>query len=1252
MTFKQSGAMYVDVQIRNTIIPFLVDTGASTTMISAHVWRQLSNPIPTLSRVDTTLAGVDGRPLQVKGKCDLIFKLQAFEVPVQVVVANISISGILGADFLQKYECAIHLGSKPFMCIGRARQVVPLQEITSDQSYKVALAQNVRIPAESEIIVEGHIEFKYGEFFSSEGGTGLLEAESSVTEHRQVVIGRALVDTTRGTVPIRLFNPTAAPLTLYKGTHVGVVSPICGIVDANTSGVGCSELDLPPDLEQLLDKSRGHVSDSELILLRKFLQENRDLFACSGDPLGSTGVVKHTIDTGDARPIRQHPRRLPFHSKLEAQKELEDMLEQGVVSPSDSAWASPVVLVKKKDGTLRFCIDYRKMNNVTRKDAFPLPRIDDSLDALSGSKWFSTLDLKSGYWQVEMDPKDKSKTAFSMGSGLYEFNVMPFGLCNAPATFQRLMEQVLRGLHWEICLIYIDDIIIYANNFEEHIKRLGEVFGRLRNAGLKLKPSKCELCKAEVKYLGHVVTEQGIRTDPDKIKAVSDWATPTNLKQLRGFLGLCSYYRKFINHFAEIASPLHALTKKNESFIWSSQCEESFQILKSKLVTAPTLAYPNFDQIFILDTDASDKAIGAVLSQVHEGYEHPVAFASRTLSCSERKYSVTRRELLAVVTFIKHFRPYLYGKKFLLRTDHGSLRWLYNFKSPEGQVARWLEILGTYDFDIETRPGRVHGNADALSRGECGVISPQGTSAQPYSLVGTVSNWVESCSNDQLRKHQLQDKHIGVVLKWMEEGARPPWEKVSGLGRVVKAYWAQWDLLVIHEGVLYRRWLSDSGSQDRDLMVVPQILRKDILSELHNSPTAGHLGQKKTRGKLLSRYYWFGMKREVESWCRKCELCARRKAPSPHARAQMKVVKIGEPMQRVAMDVLGPLPETYNGNKYIVVIADYFTRWTEAYPIPNQEAQTVASVFLDFVGRFGVPQTLHTDQGSNFESALFRELCNVLGIEKTRTTAYRPQSDGLVERFNRTLEQMLSVYVHENQKDWDIHVPLVLMAYRSSPQETTGYSPNLLMLGRETTLPVELMIGPPVPRDTATTTSEYVDKFADRCEKAYSVARDKAQHGQNRQKRHYDARIFKVASPYAAGDKVWQRNYSKKKGLSPKLQLKWNGPFVVVKKLSDCLYRIRPEDSQKLKVVHIDRLKKYESADEVIEGQNVDESSNAGQRDACSDNENDHNILDRQDPINGNEMSDEVVDDDEGHRPEPSRRRRRPPAWMQDYEQY
>lgn len=476
---------------------------------------------------------------------------------------------------------------------------------------------------------------------------------------------------------------------------------------------------VPNFLHQLLEKSKENTNISDYPKIEKLLSDYQDVFSQGDHDIGRTNKVTHGIHTTCPAPIRQRPRRSPIGQREEVEKQIQDMLDRGIIKPSASPWSSPVVLVSKKDGSKRFCVDYRALNKHTVKDSFPLPRIDESLDYLAGAKYFCTLDLAAGYWQVPLDEDAKLKSAFVVPGGLFQFEVMPFGLCNAPSTFERLMEAIFRGLQWKTLLIYLDDVIVFGSTVEEVIERLEAVLVRLRDAKLKLKPKKCHLFQTEVLYLGHVVSSNGISTDPAKTDSVRNWPTPTNPTDIRSFLGLASYYRRFVKKFSDVVKPLTALTQKNQPFVWTPECETAFQTMKERLTTSPILAYPQIGVPFVLDTDASNYGIGAVLSQEKEGKEVVVAYASRTLSKVEQNYCVTRRELLAIVVFLKHFRHYLYGHDVLVRTDHGALRWLMNFKNPEGQVARWLEVISQYRLTLEHRPGRVHSNADGLSRRPC-----------------------------------------------------------------------------------------------------------------------------------------------------------------------------------------------------------------------------------------------------------------------------------------------------------------------------------------------------------------------------------------------------------------------------------------------------------------------------------------------------------------------------------------------------
>ena len=375
--------------------------------------------------------------------------------------------------------------------------------------------------------------------------------------------------------------------------------------------------------------------------------------------------------------------------------------------------------MKKKDQTRRFCIDYRQVNQISKKDSFPLPRIDSCLDALSNSAWFSTLDMRSEYFQVKINKEDAPKSTFITRKGAFQFKVMPQGLCNSAATFQRLMHVVMAGLNFNSCFVHLDDVIIYGPTLEIHLERLRNVFERFRSARLKIRADECHMLQTEVSFLGYRVSKEGASTEPSKIQAVKDWPTPVNLRELRGFIGLCSYYRKFVRNFAGTAQPLHALTKKNARWVWSLECQAAFEESKEKLTSAPVMTLPQDEGTYILDTDASKYHIGAVLSIVTDGTERVVCYGSRLYSKAEMNYCITRRELLAIVYFTKLYKQYLLGRKFVIRTDHAALLWLRKTPDPIGQQSRWLEQLEALDFTIEHRLGTKHSNADAMSRLPC-----------------------------------------------------------------------------------------------------------------------------------------------------------------------------------------------------------------------------------------------------------------------------------------------------------------------------------------------------------------------------------------------------------------------------------------------------------------------------------------------------------------------------------------------------
>ncbi len=1446
---------------------------------------------------------------------------------------------------------------------------------------------------------------------------------------------------------------------------------------------------LPEHVQTLLEDTPIEEGKDPHII-RHLLEECLVLFQSPKNKLSSDTHTEHTITLEDSqqRPVKQQVRRVAQGLRKPVEAEVSKMLKYDYVSPSTSPWASPIVPVIKKDGTLRFCVDYRKLNSLTKKDAYPLPKIDELLEALRGAKYFCCLDLYSGYWQIRVAKQDREKTAFITHCGLYEFNVMPFGLTNAPATFQRYMDEVLKDLNGTICKVYLDDCIVFANTWEDMVQNLRTVFQRLEQYGLRLKASKCKLFQREVKFLGHVVSEKGISTDPDKTAAVTNFSIPRNIKDVRSFLGLTGYYRKFIPEYAHKAEPLFKTLRKDIIFYWGKDQQDSFAELKSALVTAPILAFPMDGVPYIVDTDASSFALGGVLSQVQDGHERVVAYASHTLNRAQRAYCATLRELLAVKFFVtEHWRLYLLWTKFTLRVDHSALTWLWSTRSEKPMYQRWFTALEEFrDYmTIVHRKGEKHGNADALSRlknkcdsdtcPDCTLdpavtpiigeqFSDDGSSgdenephysckpkshvtfASPETSVGRVAvimtrsraaaakqpimtrsrtkaakrpqSILKNSSNKRVKRvtnkvpkakptpkvvaldpkvPSVDDKPPWTVLSYPEaisqglladpdqtipmviarqspsssgaasqekfsspeestitlgqsvptalryglpsvgdslqpilcgdhsdsgtrsdSGARydsgalcqsgdvehsgdqppenfslpdtqvdriihPPPEYTAGgeagykalcslpgdnrrMANLHSALYAIRNHSTFHDVVdfvmanmralfgptmggkdyspvlwaspcnkdlrnavaddLYRRlqargyedpaekvldphapapatllgpptggvmgsvgepllaltpsntgdvlvgslndshpppvadgfgsvsWsnpgfspsntgevlidslndshpppvadgfssvnggflpagekaldkvleprvimtrsrtraanrvaetpapepvehdpvpatespvsvspgprrrlvsppppdlcLSDDDSEDDDfsaivpsfteaelreeqaadpavtsmlrllntyyfkpnyeelkselpdvramcqvweefeadngllyrnskygkVLVLPRGLRKMVMHEIHAGYTSGHPGITRMTKLVKQRFYWVGMKKDIDKWIKCCFRCVIAKRGPGRGKAPMQVEISGAPFDRCSFDIIGPLPQTARGNRFILTVVDYFSKWAEGYALPEHSATTVAwTLATEWISRFGTPLKFHCDKAPEFESAVLSQVFQMLGIKKTRTTAYRPQSNGLCERTNQTIENILKATVNGHCDDWDLHLPYALMSYRATPQSSTGLSPNMIVFGRETALPIDMMFrkkgdhSPWTNADGSSCFCSYVEWLRDTMSESFVTARDTMEISANRQKRYYDKdckpRSFEIAD--------WVMYHHKPTAMLT-LSSGWVGPYVVCRKFNSVDYEIKETSFSTPIYTHVDNL--------------------------------------------------------------------------------
>ncbi|XP_063374947.1 uncharacterized protein LOC134662604 [Cydia amplana] len=582
-----------------------------------------------------------------------------------------------------------------------------------------------------------------------------------------------------------------------------------------------------------------YLTNSEKEQVNNLLNEFQDIFNTQGDP---TPFAEHKIETGNHKPIALKPYRLSPIRQKQLKDKLDEMLKNNIIKECESPWAAPVVLVPKGDTDIRVCIDYRKLNAITTPDRYPLPRMDDLLQQAKAMPYMTTIDLQSGYWQIKIDENDQNKSCFVTVFGTFMFLRMPFGLRNAPSTFQRLMDKFCRELKAESVFAYLDDLICRSPNFKQHLDDLREIFTRLRYYKLRANRNKCNLACATIKYLGHLITPEGIKTDPDKTKAISELPEPKNLKQLISFLQTASWYRRFIRNFAEVARPLTNLTRKNIAWKWEEPQQTAFNMLKEALTTTPVLKQLDSDAPYIIKTDASNYAIGAALVQGEGEKEHPIEYASRLLTSAERNYTVTEKEALAIVWAVTKFRGYIEGTKFLTITDHQPLKWLMNLKSPTGRLARWALQLQPYDFETKYTPGRTNVVADSLSRPPCEEhIDPCEICRVEFDL--------PKREEHNIRDEQMKDENLRSVIKTLEENEGSE----NNIQSLKRGY-------LMHNGVLYR--FTPDQEDDNAKLVIPHHEVPNVLKQFHDSQTSGHYGAERTTKRIEKNFFWKGLRKD------------------------------------------------------------------------------------------------------------------------------------------------------------------------------------------------------------------------------------------------------------------------------------------------------------------------------------------------------------------------------------------------------
>lgn len=1209
VVYDIDGLNYVELIYNNQQLTFLLDTGAS---VSIFFKEYLGNNELVNSSRKTKISGISGSAFS-QGSANIKLHVDNVTVGHEFLLMqqiDNSMQGILGADFFVQYKANINFETYRFSFYIDNRKVsIPIHSHSDFCTY---------IPPRCEIIKYFKVDSnKQYVVVNDEVSDGVFVASSLVLPDKNSMIPVRILNVRDEQVRIKNFKPRIDDLENYN---------ICKF-DDNSQSV--------ERIERLLNLIKFQdLSKEEKMSLQKICAKFSDVFHLDGDPLTITNIFKQKIYLKESTtPIYTKPYKLPYSQKDEIHKQVDDMIKKGIIEETRSEWSSPLLIVPKKldnsgQKKWRVVIDYRQLNKHIEDDRFPLPSISEILDSLSGAMYFSHLDLSQGYYQIELDPSSRPYTAFTTDRGQYQMTRVPMGLKTSPSGFSRAMTLAMSGLSHEICFIYLDDLIVFGNNLTVHNRNLAKVLQRLRNVNLKLNPSKCEFMRKEILYLGHIISSEGISPDPEKISTIKQYPQPQNADQTKRFIAFANYYRRFIKNFAHLAAPLNHLTRKGVTFTWTNECQTSFLKLKECLANPPVLQYPDFSDTnkFILKTDASGYALGAVLSNSDES---PIAFASRSLNKSEKNYSTIEKELLSITWAVKHFRPYLYGRHFTIFTDHRPLIYLFGMTNPSSRLTKFRLTLEEYDYTIHYIKGKQNVVADALSRIEITSDELKAMAVKTDQKIYAVTTRAQKIrQNQQLKTDTLNnlptDKRIGhpgivEVLKCPDNfiELRPVMnEKFKSIFKKLNNYYTSGncvydknsntiyidcqvvrsmstleeslrhlkhicmqyqlpEVLVVrnNESAQFLKELLKVSSKIKELNIKITVLkgvkiitdletRQLIINDYHILPTGGHAGIKRTYNNIKKHFSWNGLGKDVENFIKHCDDCQRYKHSKPNREPMSITSTASSAFEKILLDIVGPIETDSENNRYILTLQCDLTKFVEGYPLENKETVTIAKAFVNnFILRYGIPTVILTDQGTEFMSSVFKEVCQILGINKLNSTSYHHQTIGSLENSHKSLKNYLRIQISKHPETWSSWIPFWCFSYNNSVHTETKYTPYELVFGKVSILPsnVTNSIDPMYAFDN------YPIELKFRLQTAWQDASKNLVSSKVKRKQIYDKKTNEIS--YKPGSKVLLKNES-----GNKVECLFKGPYFVVREDSP---NITLQVDNKNIIVHKDRIKPY-----------------------------------------------------------------------------
>ena len=1166
----------------------IIDSGSAASLVDS----KFVDPCE-IQPCEIKLVGADGGCLSLLGTCKVIIEL-ANAPPVQFqvyIIQDFRFNALLGTDFHRRYKSILNYETNIYEFGANAVPLLNLEAVekatsekkdpvdinsadegmherkeetenglteerkderydkTADENFcgnehKETGFEEIEIEMNSEIctiygairntIVEPNsVKYIEVEMTRPSNAHLMFEPFQKLMRQKGLLVPKMFVHKRYGSyfrVPI--CNPNPVPVAL-KRSRIGRIVE----VEEKESDTDCVNIAAVQDanskedekLEAIYDSINPNLNPDDRSKLFSTCNKFKNVFAAKGE-IGEIKGFTHKITLKpDAVPVKRMPYKKPAKLAEFERETVKELLQKGIIEPSCSPWSMGTVIVEKghvgEKGTKiepRFCVDYRPLNRATMKDSYPLPDIQSIIDWVGeNNKFVTLLDANKGFWSIPMEESSKLYTAFCTQNGLYQWKRMPFGLCNASASFQRIMETILCGLLWGSVLVFVDDIIVIGKSIEDHCKNLEQVLLRLQTHNVKLNTRKCKIAYNELRILGHIFTPEGMKPDPQKVEAIKLLKPPTNCKEIKQFLGAASYYRRYIKGFTNIARPLQMLLRKDAKFQWTDVHQKHFEQLKTALTTAPVLCHYDPKKPVVVHTDASDQGIGGVLMHINENNrEQPIAYTSRALTPAETRYNTTEKEMLAIVHALRAFHTYLYSRSFSIYTDHQpicGIKFAKNNKSK--RLMKWALELQDYDCEIIYKSGNLNYVPDALSR------------LPTLTLVLAVEN-------QNLQAMQEIDKFCKNIL--------------SNLAKNPK--------YVIKRHLLYK--ITKQGPK----LVIPKCLQSELLTEAHDIPISGHLGVLRTVQKLKSKYYWKSMDADVYNYISTCDSCQAKKKEAKKRAGLMQHIPVTNPFEIVSTDVCGPFPRTTKGNLYIVHAIDIFTKWVETRAIPDQTAATIVKFLEEQVFcRHGSPKFLISDNGPCYISNLLEAHSKQYGVRQRFTTPYHSEGNGLSERFNRTMEEMLSHYIsNSNQATWDAVLPQATFAYNTTVQASTKKTPFELVYGRIAAYPYDF----PIEAD-ADSRQDIMLKLNIMRENVRDILRKeqgKYKQREDRKRRHF------VFNP---GDLILVHHSRVMPGMAKKLCKPYSEQCVVEERLTDLVYKVKSTTTGKLYQVHIKRMKPY-----------------------------------------------------------------------------